>query len=68
MVLSSIPNIEFQKYFEDWKQRWHKCLIYPGTKLAVFNASCVTSTHQQLAWFTTELCDEFSSFSAKDLA
>ena len=25
--LKAIPNIEFKKCFEDWKKRWHKCII-----------------------------------------
>ena len=26
--LKAIPKIEFEKCFEDWKKRWHKCTIY----------------------------------------
>ena len=25
--LKAIPKIEFEKRFEDWKERWHKCII-----------------------------------------
>lgn len=25
--LKAIPKIAFQKCFEDWKKRWHKCII-----------------------------------------
>ena len=25
--LKAIPKIEFEKCFEDWKKRWHKCII-----------------------------------------
>ena len=28
--LKAIPNIEFEKCFEDWKKRWHKCIISNG--------------------------------------
>lgn len=28
--LNAIPKSEFQKCFEDWKKRWHKCIIYDG--------------------------------------
>jgi len=28
--LQAIPKIEFQKCFEDWKKRWHKCIISSG--------------------------------------
>ena len=28
--LKAIPKIEFQKYFEDWKKRWHKFIISNG--------------------------------------
>ena len=24
----AIPNGAFQKCFEDWKKRWHKCIIF----------------------------------------
>ena len=23
-------KVEFEKYFEDWKKRWHKCIISNG--------------------------------------
>ena len=26
----AIPKIEFEKCFEDWKKRWHKCIIFNG--------------------------------------
>ena len=26
----AIPKIEFEKCFEDWKKRWHKCIISNG--------------------------------------
>lgn len=29
-VLNAIPKTEFQKCFEDWKKRWHKCIISEG--------------------------------------
>ena len=25
--LKAIPKIEFEKCFENWKKRWHKCII-----------------------------------------
>ncbi|EFN65259.1 hypothetical protein EAG_12340, partial [Camponotus floridanus] len=28
--LKAIPTIEFQKCFEDWKNRWHKCIVSGG--------------------------------------
>lgn len=28
--LKAIPKSEFQKCFEDWKKRWHKCIISEG--------------------------------------
>ena len=28
--LKAIPKIEFEKCFEDWKKRWHKCIISIG--------------------------------------
>ena len=28
--LKAIPKIEFEKCFEDWKKRWHKCIILNG--------------------------------------
>ena len=28
--LKAIRKIEFEKCFEDWKKRWHKCIIYNG--------------------------------------
>ena len=28
--LKAIPKIEFEKRFEDWKKRWHKCIISNG--------------------------------------
>ena len=28
--LKAIPKIEFKKCFEDWKKRWHKCIISNG--------------------------------------
>ena len=28
--LKAITKIEFQKCFEDWKKRWHKCIISNG--------------------------------------
>lgn len=28
--LNAIPKSEFQKCFEDWKKRWHNCIIYDG--------------------------------------
>ena len=28
--LKAIPKIEFEKCFEDWKKRWHKCMISNG--------------------------------------
>ena len=29
-VLKAIPEIEFNKCFDDWKKRWHKCIISGG--------------------------------------
>ena len=29
-VLKAIPEIEFNKCFDDWKKRWHKCIILGG--------------------------------------
>ena len=26
-TLKAIPEIEFNKCFDDWKNRWHKCII-----------------------------------------
>ena len=28
--LKAIPKIEFEKCFEDWKKRWHECIISNG--------------------------------------
>ena len=28
--LLAIPSSEFQTYFEDWKKRFHKCIIFEG--------------------------------------
>ena len=28
--LLAVPKIVFQKCFEDWKKRWHKCIISEG--------------------------------------
>ena len=28
--LLAIGKSVFQKYFEDWKKRWHKCIISEG--------------------------------------
>ena len=28
--LLAIPKSEFQKFFEDWKKCWHKCIISEG--------------------------------------
>ncbi|XP_032690622.1 uncharacterized protein LOC116853602 [Odontomachus brunneus] len=28
--LNAKPKIAFQKYFENWKKRWHKCIISNG--------------------------------------
>ena len=28
--LKDIPKSAYQKYFEDWKKRWHKCIISMG--------------------------------------
>ena len=28
--LLAIPKNAFQKCFEDWKKRWHKCIISEG--------------------------------------
>ena len=28
--LLAIPKSAFQKFFEDWKKRWHKCIISEG--------------------------------------
>ena len=29
--LLAIPKRAFQKCFEDWKKRWHKCIISEGS-------------------------------------
>lgn len=29
-VLKEIPKSEYQECFEDWKKRWHKCIISGG--------------------------------------
>ena len=29
-ALKAIPEIEFNKYFDDWKKCWHKCIISGG--------------------------------------
>ena len=29
-ALKEIPEIEFNKCFDDWKKRWHKCFISRG--------------------------------------
>ena len=29
-ALKAIPEIEFNKCFDDWKKRWHKCIISGG--------------------------------------
>ena len=29
-ALKAIPEIEFNKCFDDWKKRWHKCIISEG--------------------------------------
>ena len=29
-ALKIIPEIEFNKFFDDWKKRWHKCIISGG--------------------------------------
>ena len=28
--LKAIPQNDHQKYFNDWKKRWHKCIISNG--------------------------------------
>ena len=28
--LLAMPNSTFKKYFEDWKKRYHKCIISKG--------------------------------------
>ena len=28
--LKAMPKIEFEKFFEDWKKCWHKCIISNG--------------------------------------
>ena len=28
--LKTIPKSAYQKCFEDWKKRWHKCIIFEG--------------------------------------
>ena len=28
--LLAIPKTPFQKYFEDWRKRWHKCITSEG--------------------------------------
>ena len=30
MALMAIPTIEFQKCFESWIKRWHKCVAVDG--------------------------------------
>ena len=41
--LMAIPKSAYQKCFEDWKKRWHRCIIYlrgitlKGTKLILMN-------------------------------
>ena len=35
--LNAIPKIAFQKCFEDWKKRWHKCIISKGEYFEVDN-------------------------------
>lgn len=29
-ALKAIPKIEYQKCFEDWINRWHKCIAVRG--------------------------------------
>ena len=29
-ALKAVPEIEFNKCFDDWKKRWHKCIISGG--------------------------------------
>ena len=29
-ALKAIPEIELKKCFDDWKKRWHKCIISGG--------------------------------------
>ena len=29
-ALKAIPEIEFNKCFDDWKKRWNKCIISGG--------------------------------------
>ena len=29
-ALKAIPEIEFNKCFDNWKKRWHKCIISGG--------------------------------------
>ena len=29
-VLKAIPEIDFKNCFEDWKKRWHKCIVSDG--------------------------------------
>ena len=29
-ALKAIPEIEFNKCFDDWKKRWHQCIISGG--------------------------------------
>jgi len=29
-VLKDMPKSEYQECFEDWKKRWHKCIISGG--------------------------------------
>ena len=40
--LLAIPKTAFQKSFEDWKKRWHKCIIpegdyFEGDKIVIDN-------------------------------
>ena len=28
--LKTIPKSAYEKWFEDWKKRWHKCIISEG--------------------------------------
>ena len=28
--LKAIPKSAYEKFFEDWKKRWHKCIISKG--------------------------------------
>ena len=29
-ALKAIPEIEFNKCFDDWKKRWYKCIVSEG--------------------------------------